>query len=170
MVCVYALSYAPALLQLPVQIELGKASAEGSPPGSGGPDGARLLLFLILVVQGSDVLQYIWGKTLGRHPIVPKVSPNKTWEGFIGGVLCATALGTALWWVTPFEPWQAGALAFVSCLLGFCGGVVMSALKRDRGVKDFGALLPGHGGILDRTDSLIFAAPVFFHFTRFFFA
>lgn len=170
MVCVYALSYAPALLQLPVQIELGKAAAEGSAVGSGGADGARLLLFLIIVVQGSDVLQYIWGKTLGSHPIVPKVSPNKTWEGFIGGVLCATALGAALSSFTPFTALEAAGLSFVSCLLGFAGGLVMSSIKRDRGVKDFGEIIPGHGGMLDRLDSLIFAAPVFFHLTRFFFA
>ncbi|OKL54419.1 phosphatidate cytidylyltransferase [Bowdeniella nasicola] len=170
MVCVYAVSYAPALLQLPVAIHEGKAAADGSAIGSGGPEGGRLLLFLFIVVQGSDVLQYVWGKTLGRHPIVPSVSPNKTWEGFIGGVLSATLLGAGLWWATPFNPWQAAALAFISCLLGFAGGLVMSAIKRDRGIKDFGALLPGHGGILDRVDSLIFAAPVLFHLTRFFFA
>ena len=170
MVCVYALSHAVALLQLPVAMHHGREVAEGSPPGSGGPEGAALLLFLIIVVQGSDVLQYIWGKLFGRHAIAPTVSPNKTWESFIGGVLSATALGAALWWVTPFTWWQAGLLAFVSCLLGFCGGLVMSAIKRDRGVKDFGAFIPGHGGIMDRMDSLTFAAPVFFHLTRFFFA
>ena len=170
MVCVYAVSHVPALMQLPVAMMHGRAVAEGSPPGSGGPAGANLLLFLIIVVQGSDVLQYVWGKTLGRHPIAPKVSPNKTWEGFIGGVLSATALGAALWWVTPFAPWQAAGLAFVSCLLGFAGGLVMSSIKRDRGVKDFGSLIPGHGGVMDRIDSLSFAGPVFFHLTRFFFA
>lgn len=170
MVCVYALSHAPALLQLPVAMEHGRDFAEGSAPGSGGPAGANLLLFLVIVVQGSDVLQYIWGKTLGRHPIAPRVSPNKTWEGFIGGVLSATALGAALWWVTPFAPWQAALMALISCLMGFAGGLVMSSIKRDRGVKDFGDLIPGHGGIMDRMDSLVFAAPVFFHLTRFFFA
>ena len=170
MVCVYALSHAPALLQLPVAMTQGREVAEGSAPGTGGPAGANLLLFLVIVVQGSDVLQYIWGKTLGRHAIAPRVSPNKTWEGFVGGVLSATALGAALWWVTPFEPWQAALFAFVSCLMGFAGGLVMSAIKRDRGVKDFGDLIPGHGGIMDRMDSLGFAAPVFFHLTRFFFA
>lgn len=170
MVCVYALSYLPAVLQLPVAIHEGKAAADGSAVGSGGVEAGALLLFLAVVVQGSDVLQYLWGKTVGRHRIAPTVSPNKTWEGFVGGVLSATALGTALWWLTPFTPWQAGVLALVSCLLGFVGGLVMSSLKRDRGIKDFGALIPGHGGILDRMDSLIFAAPVFFHLTRFFFA
>ncbi|MCR4525755.1 phosphatidate cytidylyltransferase [Kocuria rhizophila] len=170
MVCVYALSYLPAVLQLPVAIHEGRAAADGSAVGSGGVEAGALLLFLAVVVQGSDVLQYLWGKTVGRHRIAPTVSPNKTWEGFVGGVLSATALGTALWWLTPFTPWQAGVLALVSCLLGFVGGLVMSSLKRDRGIKDFGALIPGHGGILDRMDSLIFAAPVFFHLTRFFFA
>lgn len=170
MVCVYALSYLPAVLQLPVAIHEGRAAADGSAVGSGGVEAGALLLFLAVVVQGSDVLQYLWGKTVGRHRIAPTVSPNKTWEGFVGGVLSATALGAALWWQTPFTPWQAGVLALVSCLLGFVGGLVMSSLKRDRGIKDFGALIPGHGGILDRMDSLIFAAPVFFHLTRFFFA
>jgi len=170
MVCVYALSYLPAVLQLPVAIHHGKAAADDSAVGSGGVEAGALLLFLAVVVQGSDVLQYLWGKTMGRHRIAPTVSPNKTWEGFVGGVLSATALGAALWWLTPFTPWQAGVLALVSCLLGFLGGLVMSSLKRDRGIKDFGALIPGHGGILDRMDSLIFAAPVFFHLARFFFA
>ena len=170
MVCVYALSYLPAVLQLPVAIHEGRAAADGSAVGSGGVEAGALLLFLAVVVQGSDVLQYLWGKTVGRHRIAPTVSPNKTWEGFVGGVLSATALGAGLWWLTPFTPWQAGVLALVSCLLGFVGGLVMSSLKRDRGIKDFGALIPGHGGILDRMDSLIFAAPVFFHLTRFFFA
>lgn len=170
MVCVYAVSHVPALLQLPVALEHGTAQAEGSAPGSGGWQGAALMLFLVIVVQGSDVLQYVWGKTLGRHPVAPSVSPNKTWEGLIGGVLSATLLGAALWWATPFAPWQAGLLAFVSCVMGFAGGLVMSSIKRDRGVKDFGSVIPGHGGIMDRFDSLVFAAPVFFHLVRFFFS
>lgn len=169
MVCVYALSHAPALQNLPVAIERGRAVAEGAPPGSGGPDGAKLLLFLVIVVQGSDVLQYIFGKLLGRRAIAPTVSPNKTWEGFVGGVVAATLLGAGLAWLTPFTAWQAAGLAFTSCLLGFAGGLVMSAIKRDRGVKDFGHLIPGHGGVMDRLDSLSFAAPVFFHLVRFFF-
>jgi hypothetical protein len=75
-------------------------------PGYHGQD-ANLLLFLVLVDQASDVLQYIWGKALGRRPIAPLVSPNKTWEGFVGGVGSATLIGTALWWATPFNPWEA---------------------------------------------------------------
>lgn len=169
MVSVYAISHSAALLQLPVAIEQGREVAEGSPPGSGGAVGAHLLLFLVLVVQGSDVFQYLWGKSIGRHPIAPTVSPNKTWEGFVGGVLTATALGAALSFLTPFAVWQDAALAFLSCLLGFAGGLVMSAIKRDRGIKDFGQIIAGHGGIMDRLDSLCFAAPVFFHLVRFFF-
>ncbi len=153
MVCVYCVSYAPALMTLPF--------------GRGG--GARLLLFFLLVVQFSDVFQYVWGKLFGRHPIAPRVSPNKTWEGFVGGVGSATLLGAGLWWATPFNPWQAAGLSLVITLLGFAGGLTMSAIKRDRGVKDYGTLIQGHGGVLDRIDSICFAAPVFFHLIRYYF-
>jgi len=155
MICVYAISYAPALLLLDI-------------PGYGGRE-ALLLLYLVAVVQLSDVLQYVFGKLFGRHKIAPNVSPNKTWEGFVGGVLCATLIGTALYWATPFTPLEAAAMSLLVTLVGFLGGLVMAAIKRDRGVKDYGALIPGHGGVLDRIDSLTFAAPVFFHVTRFFF-
>lgn len=155
MVCVYCVGYAPALLTLQI-------------PGYEGQN-AKLLFFFVLVIELSDVLQYVWGKTLGRRPIAPSISPNKTWEGFIGGVGCATAIGAALWWATPFNPWQAAAMSLSVTLMGFAGGLIMSAIKRDRGVKDFGTLIEGHGGILDRIDSLCFAAPVFFHLTRYFF-
>ncbi len=155
MICVYSLSYAPALLGLGIR-------------GHGTP-GPTLLLFLVIVVQGSDVLQYIFGKLFGRRKIVPLVSPSKTVEGFIGGVASATLLGALIWWATPFTFWQAGLQALIIALTGFGGGLVMSAIKRDRGVKDFGTIIAGHGGILDRVDSLTFAAPIFFHITRFFF-
>lgn len=155
MVCVYCVSHAPALLRLEI-------------PGYEGQS-ANLLFFLVLVVQMSDVLQYVWGKLLGKHKIAPTVSPNKTWEGFLGGIACATFLGTALWWATPFTAWQAAAMSLVITLMGFAGGLTMSAIKRDRGVKDYGALIEGHGGVLDRIDSICFAAPVFFHLTRYFF-
>ena len=156
MVCVYCVSHAPALLILDI-------------PGYEGQN-AKLLLYLLLVVQMSDVLQYVWGKLAGRHAIAPTVSPNKTVAGFVGGVLCATLLGAALSPMTPFRPWQAAAMSLAATLMGFAGGLTMSAIKRDRGVKDFGAIIAGHGGILDRIDSLCFAAPLFFHLTRYFFA
>jgi phosphatidate cytidylyltransferase len=135
-----------------------------------GFDGADILLiaWLVLVVQGSDVLQYVWGRLAGSRAIAPLLSPSKTIEGFVGGVASATLLGTALWWITPFTPWQAAATALLVCLMGFFGGLVMSALKRDRGVKDWGTLIEGHGGMLDRLDSVIFAAPVYFHVVRYF--
>ena len=151
-VCVYCVSHAPALLLLPV---------------AGG--GARLLPWFLLVVQLSDVLQYIWGKLLGRHPVAPRVSPGKTWEGLVGGVGSATAVGTALWWATPFTPGQAAGMSLAITLSGFAGGLTMSAIKRDRGIKDYGTLITGHGGVLDRIYSIFFAAPVFFHLTRYFF-
>src|SRR4030095_6455139 len=102
--------------------------------------------------------------------IAPLVSPNKTVEGFLGGVITTTLIGVALWWSTPFKPWQAGLLALALALGGFAGGLCMSAIKRDRGVKDFGTMISGHGGILDRIDSICFSAPVFFHLTRYYFA
>lgn len=127
-----------------------------------------LVIFLIAVVQASDVLQYIWGKLLGKHKIAPVLSPSKTVEGFVGGVLSATALATALWWITPFTPFQAGVIGFVICLMGFAGGLVMSAVKRDFGVKDWGQMIKGHGGMMDRVDSICFAAPIFFHIVRYY--
>jgi len=129
-----------------------------------------LIAFLVIVVQSSDVLQYVWGKLFGRHKLAPSISPSKTWEGLLGGVLSATALGAALWWATPFNPWQAALMALAINVMGFFGGLVMSAIKRDRGVKDWGTLIEGHGGMLDRLDSVVFAAPIFFHLTRYFFA
>lgn len=153
MVCVFCVSHVPALLTLRI------AGYEGQ--------NSKLVLFFVLVVQISDVLQYVWGKLLGKHKIVPLISPNKTVEGFWGGVLSATAIGTALWRVTPFNWWQAGLFSFLITLMGFFGGLVMSAIKRDRGVKDYGTLIEGHGGVMDRIDSLCFAAPVFFHLVRY---
>lgn len=155
MVCVYCISYAPALLTLNIH-------------GYQKQD-AKLLLFLVIVVQLSDVFQYIWGKLLGKRKIAPAISPNKTWEGFIGGVATAVAVGTALWWMTPFPPLVAFGMSLGAALMGFAGGLTMSAIKRDRGVKDFGNAIEGHGGILDRMDSICFSAPLFFHLTRWFF-
>ena len=154
MITVFSLSHVPALLGLTLP----------------GYEDRNLLLiaFLVLVVQSSDVLQYVWGKLLGRRPIAPELSPSKTVEGFLGGVASATVLGALLWWITPFLPWQAGAIALIINLMGFFGGLVMSAIKRDRGVKDWGWMIEGHGGVLDRLDSVTFAAPVFFHTVRYF--
>ena len=152
MICVYCLSHVPALLTLEIP----------------GYEGRNLLLvvFLLLTVQSSDVFQYIWGKLLGRHALSKQISPSKTVEGLVGGMLSATAMGAALWWITPFSPGEAAFVALVINTLGFFGGFVLSAIKRDRGVKDWGHLIEGHGGMLDRVDSLAFSAPEFFHLLR----
>jgi phosphatidate cytidylyltransferase len=155
MICVYCISHVPALLMLDI-------------PGYEGRN-ALLICFLILVVQMSDVLQYVWGKLFGKRKVAPELSPSKTVEGFVGGVASASLLGAAMWWITPFEVWQAGAMALAIAFMGFLGGLVMSAIKRDRGVKDWGAMIEGHGGMLDRLDSVCFAAPIFFHLTRYYF-
>jgi len=137
-------------------------------PFNGG--GNELFFYVVFLTQFNDVAQYCWGKTLGKHKIVPKVSPKKTWEGFIGGVVTTTVLAVVLAPVfTPFSlPLSIIAGVLISCL-GFVGDLTMSAVKRDLNMKDSGSFLPGHGGILDRLDSLTLNAPLFLHFTRFFY-
>jgi phosphatidate cytidylyltransferase len=106
----------------------------------------------------------------GRRLIAPHVSPNKTWEGFLGGILSSTVLGALLYAATPFRMLQAAAICGAITLAGFAGGLVMSAIKRDRGVKDFGTIVSGHGGVLDRLDSICFSAPLFYYLVKYFFA
>lgn len=154
MICVFAASHVPVLLTLNI-------------PGFEGKS-ILLIAFLVVVVQGSDVLQYVFGKLFGRHKIAPVLSPSKTWEGFLGGVLTASVLGACLWWITPFSMWQAFLMALMIAVMGFFGGLVMSAIKRDKGVKDWGHLIAGHGGFIDRLDSVVFSAPIFFHVVRYF--
>jgi phosphatidate cytidylyltransferase len=137
----------------------------GAPAGSFG-----LLAVLLIVVQGSDVAQYVFGKSFGRRRIAPRVSPSKTWEGFVGGGATAALLGAGLCWLTPFSALQALGMAFAVVLAGFAGGLVLSAVKRSLGAKDWGSMVEGHGGMLDRMDSLAFAAPIFFHLTNYYFA
>lgn len=156
MISVFCISHIPAILTLDIE----------------GFEDKKLLLmiFLILVVQSSDVLQYVWGKLFGKHKIAPKLSPSKTVEGFVGGVVSASVLGGLLYWLTPFNPVQAVLMSLLICLMGFLGGLVMSAMKRSMGVKDWGNMISGHGGMLDRMDSLCFAAPIFFHLVRYYWA
>jgi phosphatidate cytidylyltransferase len=156
MVTVFCVSHAPALLLLDI-------------PGYQGQD-ALLMLYLLLVAQLSDVLQYVSGKLFGRTKIAPNVSPSKTREGLVGGGLGAILVGGAMWWITPFSPLQAMGMSFIIVLMGFLGGLALSAVKRSLGAKDWGSMIEGHGGMLDRIDSISFAAPIFFHLTRYFFA
>ena len=138
-------------------------------PDDGKQTGALLVLFLVGLTEFNDIAQYLWGKSIGRIKVMPKVSPNKTLAGLVGGVVTTTLMAAVLGPVmTPLNLPLSLLAVFIIGLSGFCGDVVMSAIKRDIGVKDSGTLLPGHGGILDRLDSLIFTAPVFFHFIRYF--
>lgn len=151
---VFSLSHAAFLLALP----------DASAPAGG----AGLLLFLVLLTQGNDVAQYLWGKALGGPKAVPAVSPGKTWSGLLGGVGTTTLL--ALWlgpYLTPLTGWSLAAAGLLIGVFGFIGDLTVSAVKRDLGIKDTGCMLPGHGGILDRVDSLTYTAPLFFHFIRY---
>jgi len=132
--------------------------------------GAGLVLFLLLLTELNDVAQYCWGKLLGKHKISPLVSPNKTVEGFVGGVATTVLLSVLLGpWLTPFTGSDAVLAGLLIAVAWFFGDLSLSALKRDLGIKDSGRLLPGHGGILDRVDSLTYTAPLFFHFIRYFY-
>ena len=155
MTTVFSLSHAAYLLVLP-------GAGALSPAG-----GAGLLLFLVFLTQFNDVSQYIWGKSIGRRKVVPKISPNKTWGGLLGGI--ATTTVTA-WLIapslTPLTPLQSIGAGLIISIAGFIGDVTISALKRDLGIKDSGSAIPGHGGILDRVDSLTYTAPLFLHYVR----
>ncbi len=150
MLTVFGLSHMAYLLSLPE-----------NPTFSAG--GRGLLLFLIFLTEINDVMQFTWGKLLGKHKIVPKVSPNKTWEGFVGGLICTTVIGYFLGFLTPLNNYQVVFVSFMIAASGFIGDIVMSSVKRDIGIKDMGSSIPGHGGILDRIDSLAYTTPVFFH-------
>jgi phosphatidate cytidylyltransferase len=164
MTMVFSISHVAYLLVLQPQAAALPAGAapSASPPPLGGP---ALVLYLVFLTQFNDVAQFLFGKSFGRHQVVPAVSPNKTWEGLLGGVATTVVLAVLLApWLTPLLRREAVAAGVMIGLGGFIGDIVVSALKRDLGIKDSGALLPGHGGILDRIDSLTYTAPLFFHY------
>jgi phosphatidate cytidylyltransferase len=153
MTTVFTLSHIAYLLQLPER---------------GGAAGASLVLFLVLVTQLNDVAQYTWGKLFGRHKVMPTVSPGKTYEGLVGGIATSFVVVVLLApHLTPLTRGEAMVAGFFLPLAGFLGDVSIAAIKRDIGVKDAGSLIPGHGGVLDRVNSLTFTAPLFFHFLRY---
>jgi len=129
--------------------------------------GRGLLMFLIFLTEINDVMQFVWGKLLGRHKIVPNVSPNKTWEGFIGGAISTIVIGYFLAFLTPLSIPHVLLVSGLIAVGGFAGDIVVSAIKRDKGIKDMSDTIPGHGGIFDRIDSLSYTAPIFFHFVYF---
>ncbi len=155
MTTVFSLSHAAFLLVLP---------KEGNPAAGG----AGLVLYLVCLTELNDVAQYVWGKNFGRHKVVPVVSPNKTWEGLIGGVATTTLLAVLTApYLTPMNHRHALMAGIIIGLGGFMGDITVSALKRDLKIKDSSSMLPGHGGILDRVDSLTCTAPLFLHFVRY---
>ncbi len=154
LICVYCLSFAPALLYLPT------APGEES-------HNARLLFFFVTIALFSEAMQFLWSQLYGQHVIAPSINAARTWEGLIGATVSAALAGIVLKWATPYhEVWEAALMSMVIAVMGFFGGMTMSAIKRDRGVRDYGTLVEGHGGVLDRIDSICFAAPVFYLLTR----
>ena len=165
LICVYALSHAPALLYLELSTYQGGTLVDWTKSPAG------LLFFLLVIVQVSDMLQFVWDRVAGQRVIAPTVHPTKTWEGLIGAAVSTSIVGILIQLilpVTPFVWYGAGFMALLISVMASSGGMTMSAIKRDRGVKDYGTLVQGHAGVLDRIDSLCFAAPIFFHVTRFF--
>lgn len=154
MLTIFAASHAPALLLLDI-------------PGFEGKQ-ILLIAWLVIVVQGADIAHFITPRLMGRTRIAPGMPHSRTWEGFLGALSAGTVVGTVLAWITPFAPWQAALLAASVSLLGYAGGMVMAAIKRDKGVVDWSHLIPGQGGFIDRLDSVVFSAPLFFHLVRFF--
>tara|TARA_B110000285_G_C15142219_1_gene631712 strand:+ start:1801 stop:2751 length:951 start_codon:yes stop_codon:yes gene_type:complete len=155
MLCVFGLSHMAYLVSLP--------DLDGFNAG-----GKGLLLFLIFLTEINDVMQFIWGKIFGRRKILPLISPNKTWEGFIGGLISSLIIGYFMKFLTPLNDWQVILVSGIVATVGFMGDVVVSAIKRDVGVKDMGTSIPGHGGVLDRIDSLSMTTPIYFHLIFFF--
>ncbi|MEC9094425.1 MAG: phosphatidate cytidylyltransferase, partial [Planctomycetota bacterium] len=165
----YALSYAPALLYM-------KLNTWNPQTGVLEPwryDNVGLLFYFVVIVQVNDVMQFIWDKMVGRKVIAPTINSTRTWEGFFGACVCTSLIGMLIPMIfsdriTPFQWFGSGCMALIISVMGFAGSITMSAIKRDRGVKDYGTLVTGHAGVLDRIDSVCFAAPVFYHVTRIF--
>ncbi len=161
LICVYSLSYAPAMLDL---------SLRGSDGQAWKGSNVTLLLFFVLIAQIADVLQEAWSRLAGRNVIAPEINASRTWEGVMGSMITTGLCGMALSWATPFSWWESGVMSMVVAIMAFAGGMSLSAIKRDRGVTDTGTLVQGHAGLLDRIDNVCFAAPVFYHLTRFYFS
>jgi phosphatidate cytidylyltransferase len=162
LICVYSLSYTPALLDLRIVPTNEETPWRGS--------NVSFLIFFVLIAQLASVFERIWSRLAGRHVIAEKINASRTWEGFFGSMVTTGLVAAALFWATPFHPWEAGVMGAVVAVMAIAGTMTMSAVKRDRGVTDTGTLVQGHAGVLDQIDSICFAAPVFYHLTRFFFS
>ncbi|MEA2000524.1 MAG: phosphatidate cytidylyltransferase [Actinomycetota bacterium] len=127
----------------------------------GSPHYRWLVLALVVIIAVMDVAQYFVGRRLGRHPLAPHISPKKTVEGYLGGVVVALGVGAAFSWAEPFELTDGLILGGVAAVVGPIGDLAVSIIKRSLGVKDMGYILPGHGGVLDRVDAMILTIPAF---------
>ena len=159
LITVYALSYAPAVLDLPLRRSDGAAWSGSN---------VAVLIFFLLIAQLASVFERLWSWIAGAHVIAPHINGSRTWEGFVGSMVTTGVAAAALSWATPFYPWEAGLLGAVITIMACAGTLTMSAIKRDRGVTDTGTLVQGHAGVLDQIDNICFGAPVFYHLTRFF--
>ena len=158
LVCVYCLSFAPALLYIQCKQMDGNYA------------NARLLFFFVTITLFSELLQFLCSRLFGKHLIAESIDTNRTWEGLLSGAAATAVVGLSLYWATPFPRWwQAGAMSLTIAIMAAAGALTMSAIKRDRGEVTSGTLIEGHGGVLSRIDALCFAAPVFYHVTRYFF-
>ena len=127
------------------------------------------LLYLVFAVEINDVAAFTCGRLFGRHPLRSNISPKKTWEGSLGALAVSLALPWLMWFSFPhFSPLELVLTGLIVGIAGQLGDLSISVIKRDLGIKDTGAVLEGHGGILDRVDSLIYVAPLFFHMVRWF--
>lgn len=160
LICVYSLSYAPALLDLDLRRTDGSAWVGSN---------LTLLIFMVLIAQLASVLERVWSRLAGRHLLAEKINASRTWEGLFGSMVTTGLIAATLYWATPFMPWEAGVMGAMVTVMAIAGTLTMSAIKRDRGVTDTGTLVQGHAGMLDQIDNVCFAAPVFYHLTRFFY-
>ena len=154
MIAVFCVSHVPALMSLEID--------------GYGDRSVLMIAFLVMVVQCGDLLDFFFGRRIGKRKIAPGLSP-KTWEGMICGVISAMVVGAMLNWITPFGVTGAALMAGIASLVGMFGNIVLAAIKRDRGVKDWSHLIPGQGGFVDQLDSVIFAAPIFYQLTKYFY-
>src|SRR6056297_3507804 len=166
LICVYSLSHAPALLDL-VLVRTAPAAGAARPLWEG--NNLSLMIFFVLIAQLSLVFERAWSVLAGRHVIAEKINASRTWEGVLGSIVSTGLIAAVLSWATPFYPWEAGVIGGVVTIMANAGTLTMSAIKRDRGVTDTGTLVQGHAGVLDQIDNICFAAPIFYHVTRFFF-
>ena len=165
LICVYSLSYAPALLDLKFTSTIRPPDAA---PEQWQGSSVSVLVFFVLIAQLASVFERGWGNLAGRHVIAEKINASRTWEGFLGSMVTTGIVAALHSWATPFYWWEAGILGAVVTVMACAGTMTMSAIKRDRGVTDTGTLVQGHAGVLDQIDNICFAAPVFYHLTRFF--